>query len=695
MPHINRQSHWVGVRVGVGALMILAATPTARGQTSYPMVTRVEPTAIARGAKAELTIGGLQNFGGASAVLFEGKGLTGKLAEGASKSNVTIQAPFVVEVAADAALGPREVRVVTPQGVSSTGLVVVTSEPVVVEADDRANDTAAGAQQVKLPIAIAGKIGKVEDVDWYAVDLKAGQTVTLSVWGNRLENKIHDLQTHLDPIIVLRDSQGRELAADDNSQFADPLLSHEVKETGRYLIELRDTTYSGNLNWYYVLQATTGPVVASTAPMTAAPGQSSKLRVRGPGFPGETELTLNLADDLPSGPRLVSASTPNGETLPFPIVVSSLPSRVEEQDAPEQFEKAPMIELPRAQSGRLAEPNDIDLYRFQAKKGSIYEFEVVARRAMAATDPVLRIINAQGRTVTEVDDTFGKDPRLEWTAPADEVYAVQVSDLHSRGGPTFGYALLAQPARPDLVVTCDPDKFNVGPGSRVPVFVKVERRGGFKGPVELSWDDLPAGVASSPLTIAESMTQGVIVLSAAEDAKPFGGFVTLKAEGKSTGETGSRPAIRVNASPRQEIYLPGGGRGLFSVETLVLGVTKPSDIRVEAEPKTLTLKPGGTAEINVTVKRQGGYDKPVNLAVNLAHLGGVFGTPLPPGVTIKEAGSKTLLGPKEDKGKIILQAAPSASPIENVPITVIGHVSINFVVKTSYCSAPIAVNVVK
>jgi hypothetical protein len=71
----------------------------------------------------------------------------------------------------------------------------------------------------------------------------------------------------------------------------------------------------------------------------------------------------------------------------------------------------------------------------------------------------------------------------------------------------------------------------------------------------------------------------------------------------------------------------------------------------------------------------------------------VHGNPLPPGVTVKEAGSKTLLGPKETKGKIILQAAPNAPACEKVPITVMGHVSINFVVKTAYASTPVLVSV--
>jgi hypothetical protein len=199
---------------------------------------------------------------------------------------------------------------------------------------------------------------------------------------------------------------------------------------------------------------------------------------------------------------------------------------------------------------------------------------------------------------------------------------------------------------------------------------------------------LPTGVSASPLEIGPKMTQGLLVVSAAKDAKPAAALLALK--GKAETKDG---VIVRNVSPKQEIYLPGGGRGIYPVETLALGVTDPSDITVEASPKAITLKPGGTATIDVTVTRKPGYEQGVNLAIVLSHLGGVHANPLPPGVTVREAGSKTLLGPKETKGKLILQASANASPIENVPICVMGHVSINFVVKTAYASEPILVSV--
>jgi hypothetical protein len=675
------------------AVVLTALVPTARAQTSYPMLSRVEPTALQRGTTAEVTISGTGNFAGAWQILCEAPGLSGEVSGEAGPGQGTRPAkPSIkarLSVAADAPLGPREIRVATPQGSSSVGLVVVVNSPVAAEADDKANDQIAGAQVLSIPVTATGSIGKSEDVDWYAFEAAAGQRVTIRAWGNRLENKIHDLQMHFDPILLLHDGNGRELAADDNHDFADPMLSYECKEAGRYLLQIRDTTYAGNANWTYVLEVTSGPYATSVFPLAVNPGATATLRAEGANFDPEQTIVVDVPDGTPRGPWLTSLATKQGPTLAVPLVVTALPVVREESDAPAEPAQAQPLAIPAAMSGRLGAGGDIDEYRIEAKKGQIYAFEVIARRAGAATDPVLRILNDKGGTLAEADDTFGKDPRLEWTAPADGPFVVQVADLHSRGGAEFGYVLEAEAARPDFVLTCDPDKLNVGPDGRVPVFVQVTRRNGFSGPVRLDWDGLPEGVTASPLVIGASMTQGVMIISAAHEVMPAAALVSLR--GKA--ETADGPIVR-SASPKQEIYMPGGGRGVYGVNTLALTVTDPSDITVEAKPETITLTPGGSATIDVTVTRRKDFDKGVNLAVILSHLGGVHGNPLPPGVTVADSGNKTLLGPTETAGKIVLRAAANAAPCEDVPIVVMGHVSINFVVKTAYASKPIAVSVV-
>ena len=68
-------------------------------------------------------------------------------------------------------------------------------------------------------------------------------------------------------------------------------------------------------------------------------------------------------------------------------------------------------------------------------------------------------------------------------------------------------------------------------------------------------------------------------------------------------------------TPQEEIYLPGGGRGHYKVDTLALAVTDPSDITVEASPREIVLRAGESATVDVTVTRNPRYEQGVNLAI--------------------------------------------------------------------------------
>jgi hypothetical protein len=97
--------------------------------------------------------------------------------------------------------------------------------------------------------------------------------------------------------------------------------------------------------------------------------------------------------------------------------------------------------------------------------------------------------------------------------------------------------------------------------------------------------------------------------------------------------------------------------------------------------------------LEVTVERRPDFNQNVILDVPLRHLGQSFGNPLPPGVTMDDNKSKTILRPGETKGHIVLKVALDAAAIENVPVNVSAHVSVNFVVKIGYSSAPIPLSI--
>lgn len=664
------------------------------------MITHTLPVAVQRGKTSEVVVHGAMNFDGAYQAIFEGTGISAEIVPAPAPKTPPAQKPVVnqvklkVTVTPDALPGIREFRLASNRGISSIGQIVIVDDPVVVEAS--VNNTLAQAQGIQLPCVVTGALEAKEDVDFFKFEAQAGQVLTFELFCARLQDKIHDLQTHAKPMLVLHDADGRELAANDHFYFADPLLNFTIPKAGTYFVQIRDSTYDGNNRWVYALLASNRPYVSHVFPMAGNPGQileaepvgsaraaQAKIRMQAPTRPGIERLQLDV----------------NGiKTNPVTFIVSSLPQFIEQEpnDEPGQ---ATRVAVPGGINGRIGKPRDLDHFRFTASKGKPIQFELMARRfgtvLNSSLHGVLEIMDAKGQVVAANDVTHSAlEANLLFTPPADGDFVLRVRDLNSKGGDTFVYFIKADFARQDFKLKCDPDKAMIGPGSSTAWYLQVERTNGFTGPVDVEIKGLPKGVTASPLTIQPSMTHGVVVLTAAQDAKISAGNVEVIGKAKVKAPDGKEELVEHHADSIQEIYNPGGGRNFFKVNMQTVAVTDPSDIvKVQVSAEKISLKPGEEVKIEVTLQRRPDYNENVSLDVRLEHLGSIFGNPLPPGVTI-DGKSKTLLG-KGSTGSIVLKAAANAAPIDNVPICVLAHVSINFVVKVSYASQPIWISIAK
>ncbi len=683
----------------VVAVLWLSPGGPVHGQTSYPMLTHTMPVAVQRGTTTEVTVEGKMNLAGVYKALFEGTGISAEVLYTPPKGKAG--APAVVPsvrlkltVAPDAALGPREFRVASNLGLSSVGQLLIVDAPVVVESG--VNNTPAQANPISIPSVVCGRIEAVEDVDTFKLHAEAGQTLTFEVFCARLQDKIHDLQKHADPLLTLLDADGRELAANDDFYFADPLVSYKIPKSGDYFLQIRDSKYDGDARWVYAIVATNRPYVSHVYPMAGNPGQTLEVEPVGSARALRQRVPLHVPRE--PGLQKVQLDIDGIKTNPTAFIVSPL-SQVYEQEPNDTPAQANPITIPCGINGRIGAKRDLDHYRFTAAKGKAIRFEAKARRfgtvLQSSLDSVLDILNAKGAVLASNDDTFGKDAALVFTPPADGEYVLRIRDLNSKGGETAVYYIEADWALPDFTLRCDPDKAMIGPGSATAWYVHVDRANGFAGPVRVEVSGLPKGVTASPLTIPPAMTQGVVVVSAAADAPRDAANVKVEGVGTLELPGGKQETVRRVAVGNQEIYLPGGGRGRFDVCLQSVAVTGPSDIlKVEVAPPTVSLKPGEEVRLDVKIQRRPDYTKSVSLDVLLQHLGGVHGNPLPPGVTVVAGKSKTLLG-SDSQGHIVLKAAPNAAPIENVPIAVQAFVSINFVVKVGYASPPLLVSVAK
>ncbi len=128
--------------------------------------------------------------------------------------------------------------------------VTLSEEPVVVETST-ANDTAAAAQPLKLPARVCGRFEKAADVDWYSVDLKKGETLEITGWGERLgqamrlEATVHDKSGKaLATIGTL--AAPKKLGVEFPFTTSDPHGDWKAPDEGRYTIVVRDL-YGGSL----------------------------------------------------------------------------------------------------------------------------------------------------------------------------------------------------------------------------------------------------------------------------------------------------------------------------------------------------------------------------------------------------------------------------------------------------------------
>lgn len=698
-------SRWFGglwlALAGCGGLVA-----TAEAQTSYPMLMGLKPVAAQVGKESVHEVRARYNLWGASAVIVSGEGVQGEVVtefappdESGKKPSVSqIQVKFTV--APDALPGVRDFRLMTPQGPSTIGQLVITSQTVVVEADK--NDTLEQAQPIELPAAFCGTIEKTEDMDFVRFEVEAGTALVFHVYNARLQDRIHDLQTHSDPIITIRNAQGATVAQSDNYYFADPLLHHRFETGGPHTLEIRDVRYQGNGEWHYCIEMAAQPRVTHVHPLGLVPGPAVSVEAVGFNLP-QPSFSVQLPEDAAEGPQWIRLPLSEGPSNPVQVYAHRLPSIVEPEGDNDAAASAVPVAVPCVVSGRIERESDVDCYVFEAKKDQKFTFDVVARRLMSDLDPILRILKEDGSPVTENDDaTRARHPSADslienWTAPADGKYVLEIRDLHLRGGASFVYALRAEAAGPHFLLQTDTDKTLVSPGGSAPIFVRAIPKNGFTGEIQLAIEGLPAGVEPACgkilLTDAGKPADGCIVLTAAGDAPRGFGNVKITGTAKVPGAEDAPPLVVV-AEPLQEIYLPGGGRGHYPADLHCVGVNDVLDVKeVTLSTYEITLQPGQSQKIDVQIQRAEGFDKNVTLAVVYQHLGQIHGNALPAGVTLDEKDSNTLLTGTNTQGHITLKCAADAKPVEKQQFVVMAHVSINFVMKTTYSSRPVLLTI--
>lgn len=610
---------------------LLCTASAAPAAAQAPALTGIFPPGGTAGSTVTATVSG-SNLAEGQAVFVSGAGVKAELAPGGNASTLALK--LTLEPKAE--VGVREVRIVTKKGVSNAGRIWVGRYPDLLEKEP--NDLRTQPQLVeKFPAALVGRADKPEDVDTYAFDVRAGETWVFAA----------NAAAHLSPMdvfLTLLDDRGRQRAYATDTFGRDPRLIHTFKTGGRYLLQVRDTTFKGGPGHTYRISAGRLPVVTRHTPLGGQRGARVHLALHGVNLANLAPLPV----DLPTNPgedRLrVVPQTPLGPANPIDLFVGDHPETTETEPNDDPKTATRSGALPITVGGRIDRQGDRDLIAFEAKEKQVLLLDVEAKRIGSRLDPFLRVLDATGKELAANDDAVGKDSRLSFTAPATGTYYAELRSLSSRGGDDFSYRLrLSEPPAPDFSLAVTPDSFTIPAGASVAVTVSAQRSG-YPGEIALRLENLPAGVTSSPVALGAGKNAAVFTLTAAPGTAP----VTTLPRIVGTAKIGEKNVERIArgeeswlpplATPQQAQKRP--------TELLVSAVGPEPPYNLTTTAPAMAVKQGQKLELTVKAARKPDFKD--NIVVT------VLG--LPPNVT---ASALTING-NQTEGKVTLTAAGNA-----------------------------------
>ena len=568
LPRVSQQTH----RVLVTITSLVIVGPLTCGLPAVAQLPQARLSSLSRpgvrsGESAEVTLRGT-DLEGVTQLWFDHPGL---------KATHVKDLTFRITSAPDVPLGHHDVRAVGTFGVSNPRTLVVSDRPEMIEVEP--NNTPDKATPIVVGTVIFGEISAATEIDCYSFDGKKGQRVFLDLQAERIDSR-------LDATLRVLNATGTELAESRDVFGADPFLDVTLPADGRYLIKVHDAVYAGSTDHVYRLLVDEGPHPDAILPLAATPGSTGAFTLLGrnlgtgatadaalkvDGRPLE-RLTLSIAVPTVEGfdtsqirrylPSAVGTPRPEfdyaftrlgqrGEapvtSIPFAIA-AALGTIILEKEPNNEEAHAQTVVPPCDISGTFGVPGDVDLYRFQGRKGEVWKIEAIAERQGSLADPALLIqkVGAKGQPPQDLangDDlpdagagarfnTQSVDAEVRFQVPDDGLYQVQISDLYAsqRGDPRLTYRLVIRPEQPDFRIVLVPnsaagiDAVTIRAGGRTSAYVAAIRLDGFAGPIRVEATDLPPGVQCAPVVIGQGQVSDADRLRSGRECENGAGY---------------------------------------------------------------------------------------------------------------------------------------------------------------------------
>jgi hypothetical protein len=615
-------------------LLLLAALSVLPGdlaRAASPSLGSITPRGAQRGTTVTLLFSGAR-LDDAREILFYSPGFAVQKLEVVNVNQIRA----TVAIAADCALGEHAMRVRTASGISELRTFWVGALPEVAEKEP--NSELATAQKIPLNVTVTGVVDN-EDVDYYAVECKKGQRLSVEIEGMRLGN------TLFDPYIAIVDSKRFELATSDDHPLLgqDGLCSIVIPADGLYYVVVRESAYQGNGACAYRLHVGTFPRPQAVIPAGGKAGEEIEVTFLGdPTGPIKQKIKIPATPGVKYGIHAQDAGGISPSAIPFRISEVGNVVEVEPNDTPANATASPG---PVAFQGVIDKPGDVDHFRFQAKKGETYDVHCYARRSGSPLDPVMTLSVLGGGAIAANDDAIGPDSYFRITFPEDREYLLSITDHLGKGGPTYFYRVEFQPVRPTATLSIpkvslfsqERQTITIPKGNRMATLFSVGRAN-FGGEVAIVPEKLPAGVTLHAENCAANLDVVPVVFEAPVTAPEAG---VLTPVGLRHADP-KHPPIAAAFSQQVELVTGGPGQSVYwapSVSNLAIAVAEESPFAIDiVEPKA-PLVQNGSMQLKIVARRKPGFTAPIT----------VFPLFNPPGVssasavTIPANGNEVLL----------------------------------------------------
>ena len=630
------------------AVLFLAATP-ATAQLPQTRITSVFPPGGQQGVAVDVAVGGGTDLDELDQMIFSHPGIVAVQKKDANGNPVANT--FTVTVAADVTPGLYDVRVKGLFGVSNPRVFRVDGVPEIAEIEP--NNLVAQATPVAFGSVVNARANGGTDVDFFKVPFAAGQTLVIRSEAARLGSPMQ-------PMMQLFNAAGRRVAESRRVSLQEASIVYTATQAEEMVLRVQDVVYGGGDQFVYRLAFDSRPMVDWISPSFVVAGSPTTVTVFGrhladaektdkvlgghPVF--KKQMTITPAAATPVGASATAAFADSFwwnavEGNLVRVGQSTLASISEAAETPDQ-----VTTLPFDAAGSFGEKSDEDIFRFDAKKGEAWVIEVFAQRLGSIADPLLmveRVVTAADGTVTyprlatEDDDkqnpggvdlpTIGDDPSFRLDVPEDGTYRIRLKDRYAdtRGDARLTYRLSVRKPTPDfslVVLDAFPSADGKAPvtsgaaslrkGGSYEMTVYAYRRDGHNDAIQLTGENLPAGIVCRPTVIGPGQVLAKLVLTAAPDAAEQ--LSPIRIVGKS-GAAEAQLSRDAKVATLVHDAINGLPRTARLSESLVAGVMKDEQpFSIIVDPVTVDFSQDQQLLIPIKLVKRGGFDAKVDLS---------------------------------------------------------------------------------